>query len=55
MNSGMQRGLNYAKPNDVDLDLVQTEFNLNYFSYLALTKAFLPFLMDRDSESGLIL
>lgn len=55
MNSGIQRGLDFSKPDSVDLDSIQTEFTTNYLSYLALTKAFLPFLLSKETESGLIL
>jgi len=55
INSGIQRGLDFSKPESVDLDSIQTEFTTNYLAYLALTKAFLPFLLSKKSESGLIL
>lgn len=55
INSGIQRGLDFSKPESVDLDSIQTEFTTNYLAYLALVKAFLPFLMAKNSESGLIL
>lgn len=54
MNSGIQRGLDFSKPETVDLDLIQTEFTTNYLSYLALTKAFLPFLQSKNTETALI-
>lgn len=55
MNSGIQRGLDFSKPESVDLDAIQTEFTTNYLSYLALTKTFLPFFLSKKTESGLIL
>ena len=55
INSGMQRGLDFSKPESVDIDSIQEEFTTNYFSYLALTKAFLPFLLSKNTESGLLL
>ena len=54
INSGIQRGVDFSKPNEVDLDSIQMEFTTNYLSYLALTKAFLPFLMAKKEESSLI-
>ena len=54
MNSGLQRGLDFSKPEAVDLDEVQSEFTTNYLSYLALTKGFLPFLQSKNTESALI-
>ena len=50
----MQHGFDFSKPHDIDLDMVQQEMNLNYFSFLALTKAFLPFLMEKKGASALI-
>lgn len=55
MNSGIQRGLDFSKPDLIDMDVVQLEFTTNYLSYLALTKAFLPFLQSKQKESALML
>ena len=54
LNSGIQRGFDFSKPETVDLKLVQTEFATNYLSFLALTNAFLPFLKNKKEESALI-
>ncbi|KAI4130493.1 MAG: hypothetical protein LQ338_001724 [Usnochroma carphineum] len=54
MNSGIQRSLDFSKPDTVDLDTIQTEYKTNYLSFLALTKAFLPFLQNKQQESSLI-
>ena len=54
MNSGIQRGLDFSKPESVDIGLIETEFNTNYLSYLALTKEFLPFLQSKKEESSII-
>ena len=54
LNSGIQRGLDFSRPESVDLDVVQLEFVTNYLSYLALTKAFLPFLQNKNEESSII-
>ena len=54
LNSGIQRSFDFSRPETVDLDVLQTEFNTNYLSYLALTKGFLPFLMGKEEESALI-
>ena len=54
LNSGIQRGFNFAKPETVNMDVVSEEFTTNYLSYLALTKAFLPFLQAKNTESSLI-
>ena len=55
INSGIQRGLDFTKPESVDLDQVQVEYTTNYLSYLALTKAFMPFLQSKDTETALML
>ena len=54
LNSGIQRGVFFQKPEEVDLAEIQTEFTTNYLSYLALVKAFLPFLKEKKSDSSLI-
>ncbi|KAL9103346.1 MAG: hypothetical protein Q9163_001612 [Psora crenata] len=54
LNSGIQRGLDFSRPETVQLDMIQAEFTTNYLSYLALTKAFLPFLQKKETESALI-
>ena len=55
MNSGIQRGLDFSKPDTVDMQVVETEFKTNYLSYLALTQAFLPFMQGKQQESALML
>lgn len=54
LNSGMQRGFDFSKPETVDLAVVQDELNTNYLSFLALTNAFLPFLKSKQEETALI-
>ena len=54
MNSGIQRGLDFSKPESVDLAEIQKEFTTNYLSFLALTKGFLPFLQSKEQESSII-
>ena len=48
----MQRSFNFAKPETVDIDLIAEEFTTNYLSFLALTKAFLPFLQAKSSTES---
>lgn len=55
LNSGIQRLVDFSKPETVDISSIQNEFNTNYISYIALTKAFLPFLQAKEEESSLIL
>jgi len=46
--------MDFTKPESIDLDAVQAEFSTNYLSQVALTKAFLPFLQAKTTESALI-
>ena len=55
LNAGIQRRVDFSKPETVDISSIQNEFNTNYISYIALTKAFLPFLQTKKEESALIL
>lgn len=47
MNSGLQRAMNWADPDSIDLDKMDLELNTNYSSILRLTKAFLPYLQKQ--------
>ncbi|KAK6502908.1 hypothetical protein TWF481_007949 [Arthrobotrys musiformis] len=51
LNSGIQRGFNFTKPETVDLDLITEELTVNYLSYIYLTTALLPFLLKKDSSA----
>ena len=51
INSGIQRGFNFAKPDTVDLDLVMTEYTTNYLAYIHIAMAFLPYLQERSKRS----
>ncbi|KAF2874391.1 short-chain dehydrogenase/ reductase-like protein [Massariosphaeria phaeospora] len=54
LNSGIQRGFDFTKPETVDLSMIELEFTTNYLSYIHLTKAFLPHLQKQDKETSLI-
>lgn len=54
LNSGIQRQLNWAKPDGVDLDTVELEFKTNYLSYMHFSKAALPYLQKQKKETSLI-
>lgn len=55
LNSGVQRSLDWTKPEEVDLEKHEWEFLTNYTSYLHLTKAFLPLLQkSAPKERGLV-
>jgi len=54
LNSGIQRSLDFTKPDSIDLDLVETELNTNYLSYIHLLKYFLPHLQAQKIPTSLI-
>jgi short-subunit dehydrogenase involved in D-alanine esterification of teichoic acids len=54
LNSGIQRGFDFSKPETIDLDLLEMEFRTNYLSYMHLTTAFIPFLQKQKNETSLI-
>jgi len=54
LNSGIQRGFDFSKPETVDLSVAEEEFNTNYVSYLYLTKAFTPYLQKQSGPTSLI-
>lgn len=54
LNSGIQRSIDFAKPDEVDMQQIQEEFTTNYLSQLALTKAFLSSLLKTEHETSLI-
>lgn len=55
LNSGMQRAVDWTKPDAVDLNTIETETLTNYTSYLHLTKAFLPYLQKQaPKETSLV-
>ncbi|KAK6340945.1 hypothetical protein TWF696_009258 [Orbilia brochopaga] len=51
LNSGIQRGFNFTKPETVNLDVINEEVTVNYLSYVHLTTAFLPFLQKKESAA----
>ena len=53
LNAGRSRGYNFAKPNEVNLDSFRGDIELNFLSFVDLTKAFLPFLMAKDSPTSI--
>ncbi|KAL6712292.1 hypothetical protein ACN47E_000169 [Coniothyrium glycines] len=54
LNSGIQRGFDFSKPDTIDLDTLELEFRTNYLSYMHLTTAFIPFLQKKENETSLI-
>jgi short-subunit dehydrogenase involved in D-alanine esterification of teichoic acids len=55
LNAGVQRRYNFSQPETVDLAKFNSEMNVNFSSFVALTHAFLPFLKSKKSQTGLIL
>jgi short-subunit dehydrogenase involved in D-alanine esterification of teichoic acids len=54
LNSGIQRGFDFTKPETVDLSVLGLELTTNYVSYVHLTHAFLPHLQKLKAETSLI-
>ena len=54
LNSGIQRGFDFSKPETVDLSVLELEFTTNYLSYIALTHAFLPHFQKQEKETSLV-
>ncbi|KAI3326395.1 short chain dehydrogenase [Xylariaceae sp. AK1471] len=55
LNAGIQRGLNFTRPDEIDLALVQKEINTNYTSYISLAASFLPHLQARAPEPSALI
>jgi len=51
LNSGIQRGFNFSKPDTVDLSVIDNEILTNYTSYVHLITAFLPFLLKKEHSA----
>lgn len=47
LNSGIQRSLDFTKPGNIDLGLVQSEITTNYVSYISLITHLLPHLQSQ--------
>ncbi|KFY00243.1 hypothetical protein V490_01426 [Pseudogymnoascus sp. VKM F-3557] len=54
LNAGMQRPFDFSKPESVDLSVFNAETTVNYTSLVAVTHAFLPFLIAKAGPSGII-
>lgn len=51
LNSGIQRGFDFSRPETVDLGAVENEFTTNYLSYIHMAMAFLPILEEQSKTS----
>ncbi|KAF2705930.1 NAD(P)-binding protein [Pleomassaria siparia CBS 279.74] len=54
LNAGIQRRHTFAAPSSVDLDSFNGEITTNFISFVHLTHAFLPFLLAKESATGLV-
>jgi len=54
MNSGMQRAIDFTRPDSINLATMDEEFLTNYTSFIHLTTHFLPFLQKQSVPSSLI-
>lgn len=54
LNSGIQRGMDFAQPDTIDMKVINEEFTVNYLSPVALTKSFLPYLIKKKSATSMI-
>ncbi|MCJ1472943.1 hypothetical protein MMC13_001592 [Lambiella insularis] len=55
LNVGIQHRYDFSQPETVDLAKSNSELNINFTSFVALTHAFLPFLTGRETETSLVL
>ena len=54
LNAGVQSPIDLAQPAKVDLSAFHSEVNVNFSSLVDLTVKFLPFLMNKNTETSLI-
>ncbi|KAF2735342.1 short-chain dehydrogenase/ reductase-like protein [Polyplosphaeria fusca] len=54
LNSGIQRGFDFAQPETVDLDVLDLELTTNYIAHVHLTQAFLPHLQKQSKQTALV-
>ncbi|OCL01224.1 oxidoreductase [Glonium stellatum] len=54
LNAGIQSRHDFSKPEKVDLAMFHSEMNINFSSFVDLTHAFLPFLLNKESDTSLI-
>ncbi len=54
LNAGVQSPINLAQPEKVDLKAFHSEISTNFTSFVDLSIKFLPFLMNKNVETGLI-
>ncbi|KAF4636764.1 hypothetical protein G7Y89_g1319 [Cudoniella acicularis] len=54
LNAGIQNPYDWSKPAELDLKGFLNEIKVNFTSFVALTHAFLPLLLDKKSQTSII-
>ena len=54
LNAGVQSPINLAEPADFDLSAFHSEIETNFSCFVDLTMKFLPFLMGKNTDTGLM-
>jgi short-subunit dehydrogenase involved in D-alanine esterification of teichoic acids len=54
LNAGIQRAMDFARPETIDLAVVSEELTTNYLAHVHLTVAFLPFLQSQQTPTSLV-
>jgi short-subunit dehydrogenase involved in D-alanine esterification of teichoic acids len=54
LNAGVQNVYELSQPETVDLSKFNSEMNINFTSFVALTLAFIPFLKNKKTQTSLI-
>jgi short-subunit dehydrogenase involved in D-alanine esterification of teichoic acids len=54
LNAGIQRAMDFARPETIDLAVISEELTTNYLAHVHLTVAFLPFLQSQQTPTSLI-
>ena len=54
LNAGTQNRMDLAEPTKVDLSAIHSEINLNFNAIVDLSFKFLPYLMEKKTETSLI-
>jgi len=53
-NAGYQRRHDFSKPESVDISGFNNEMHVNYTSFVVLSHAFLPYLLEKKQETSFI-
>lgn len=55
LNAGTQSHYDFSQPSTVDLPAFNQELKINFTSQVALTHAFLPFLLAQETPTSFLL